>query len=95
MNVDAFLAAADDLAARIERDGLDGISPADLSPALLAELRGWLELCGNAVQLVSRGRGIASRKPESGHTGAISIADHPRRSSRNVMKPLIRRVLTQ
>ena len=36
MNVDAFLAAADDLAARIERDGLDGIPPADLSPALLA-----------------------------------------------------------
>jgi uncharacterized protein len=40
MNVDAFLAAADDLAARIERDGLDGIPPADLSPGLLAELRG-------------------------------------------------------
>ena len=36
MNVDAFLAAADDLAARIERDGLDGIPPADLSPSLLA-----------------------------------------------------------
>jgi hypothetical protein len=36
MNVDAFLAAADDLAARIERDGLDGIPPADLSPGLLA-----------------------------------------------------------
>jgi len=36
MNVDAFLAAADDLAARIERDGLDGIRPADLSPGLLA-----------------------------------------------------------
>ena len=35
MNVDAFLAAADDLAARIERDGLDGIPPADLSPGLL------------------------------------------------------------
>jgi uncharacterized protein len=40
MNVDAFLAAADDLAARIERDGLDGIPLADLSPGLLAELRG-------------------------------------------------------
>ena len=37
MNVDAFLAAADDLAARIERDGLDGIAPADLSPGLLAD----------------------------------------------------------
>jgi uncharacterized protein len=37
MNVDAFLAAADDLAARIERDGLDGIPPADLSPGLLAD----------------------------------------------------------
>jgi hypothetical protein len=36
MNVDAFLAAADDLAARIERDGLDGIPTADLSPGLLA-----------------------------------------------------------
>lgn len=36
MNVDAFLAAADDLAARIERDGLDAIPPADLSPGLLA-----------------------------------------------------------
>jgi hypothetical protein len=36
MNVDAFLAAADDLAARIERDSLDGIPPADLSPGLLA-----------------------------------------------------------
>jgi hypothetical protein len=40
MNVDAFLSAADDLATRIERDGLDGIPLADLSPALLAELRG-------------------------------------------------------
>ena len=36
MNVDAFLAAADDLAARIERDGLDEIPLADLSPGLLA-----------------------------------------------------------
>ena len=36
MNVDVFLAAADDLAARIERDGLDAIPPADLSPGLLA-----------------------------------------------------------
>jgi uncharacterized protein len=36
MNVDAFLATADGLAARIERDGLDGIPPADLSPGLLA-----------------------------------------------------------
>jgi hypothetical protein len=36
MNVDAFLATADDLAARIERDGLDGIPTADLSPGLLA-----------------------------------------------------------
>jgi hypothetical protein len=35
MNVASFLAAADDLAARIERDGLDGIPAADLSPALL------------------------------------------------------------
>ena len=36
MNIAAFLAASDDLAARIERDGLDGIPPADLSPGLLA-----------------------------------------------------------
>jgi len=35
MNIAFFLAAADDLAARIERDGLDGIPPADLSPRLL------------------------------------------------------------
>ena len=40
MNIAAFLAASDDLAARIERDGLDGIPLADLSPTLLAELRG-------------------------------------------------------
>jgi uncharacterized protein len=39
MNVAMFLTAADDLAARIERDGLDGIPLADLSPGLLAELR--------------------------------------------------------
>jgi hypothetical protein len=37
MNVDLFLAAADDLAARIERDGLDRIPLADLSPGLLAD----------------------------------------------------------
>jgi uncharacterized protein len=37
MNVAVFLAAADDLAARIERDGLDEIPLADLSPGLLAE----------------------------------------------------------
>jgi hypothetical protein len=37
MNVALFLATADDLAARIERDGLDGIPPADLSPGLLAD----------------------------------------------------------
>ncbi len=40
MNVAFFLTAADDLAARIERDGLDGIPLADLSPGLLAELGG-------------------------------------------------------
>jgi hypothetical protein len=37
MNVAVFLAAADDLAARIERDGLDDIPVADLSPGLLAD----------------------------------------------------------
>jgi hypothetical protein len=36
MNMALFLAAADDLAVRIERDGLDEIPPADLSPGLLA-----------------------------------------------------------
>jgi len=36
MNVPAFLAAADDVATRIEQDGLDGIPVADLSPGLLA-----------------------------------------------------------
>ena len=36
MDIASFLAASDDLAARIERDGLDGIPPADLSPGLLA-----------------------------------------------------------
>jgi hypothetical protein len=37
MNVAVFLAAADDLTARIERDGLDEIPLADLSPRLLAD----------------------------------------------------------
>ena len=36
MNVAVFVAEADDLAARIERDGLDEIPLADLSPGLLA-----------------------------------------------------------
>jgi uncharacterized protein len=35
MNIAFFLAAADDLAARIGRDGLGGIPAADLSPGLL------------------------------------------------------------
>ena len=35
MNIASFLAASDDLAVRIERDGLGGIPPADLSPGLL------------------------------------------------------------
>jgi len=35
MDLPAVLAASDDLAARIERHGLDGIPPADLSPRLL------------------------------------------------------------
>jgi hypothetical protein len=35
MDIPAVLAASDDLAARIERHGLDGIPPADLSPRLL------------------------------------------------------------
>jgi hypothetical protein len=36
MNIAFFLAATDDLAARIGRDGLGGIPAADLSPGLLA-----------------------------------------------------------
>jgi uncharacterized protein len=36
MDIPAVLAASDDLAARIERHGLDGIPPADLSVRLLA-----------------------------------------------------------
>jgi hypothetical protein len=36
MNLLAVLAAAEDLAARIERDGLAGIPAADLTPGLLA-----------------------------------------------------------
>ena len=36
MDIAAFLAATDDLAGRIERDGLEPIPPADLSPGLLA-----------------------------------------------------------
>jgi hypothetical protein len=36
MDIAFFLAASDDLATRIERDGLDGIPLADLSPGLLA-----------------------------------------------------------
>lgn len=36
MDIASFLAATDDLSIRIERHGLDGIPPADLSPGLLA-----------------------------------------------------------
>ena len=36
MDIPAVLAAADDLAARVEQHGLDGIPPADLTPGLLA-----------------------------------------------------------
>jgi hypothetical protein len=36
MDIPAFLAASDDLAARIEQHGLDGVPPADLAPGLLA-----------------------------------------------------------
>jgi hypothetical protein len=36
MDIPAVLAACDDLAARIERHGLDDIPPADLTPRLLA-----------------------------------------------------------
>jgi uncharacterized protein len=36
MDIPAILAASDDLAARIERHGLDDLPPADLAPRLLA-----------------------------------------------------------
>ncbi len=36
MDIPAVLAACDDLAARIERQGLDALTPADLTPRLLA-----------------------------------------------------------
>jgi hypothetical protein len=36
MDIPAILAASDDLAARIERHGLDDLPPADLTPRLLA-----------------------------------------------------------
>jgi hypothetical protein len=36
MDVPAVLAACDELAARIERDGLDDLRPADLEPRLMA-----------------------------------------------------------
>ena len=36
MDIPAVLAAAEDLAGRIERDGLDGLPAADLAPRLLA-----------------------------------------------------------
>ena len=36
LDIPAVLAASDDLAARIERHGLDGLPPADLTPRLLA-----------------------------------------------------------
>jgi len=36
MDIPAVLAACDDLAVRIERQGLDAITPADLTPRLLA-----------------------------------------------------------
>ncbi len=39
MNLPVVLAAAEDLAARIERDGLAGIPAADLTPGLLAASR--------------------------------------------------------
>ena len=35
IDIAAFLAAGDDLAARIERQGLTGIPPADLRPPLI------------------------------------------------------------
>jgi len=36
INLPGFLATAESLAARVERDGLDGIPPGDLRPRLLA-----------------------------------------------------------
>jgi hypothetical protein len=44
---------------------------------------------------VDRGRAARSRKPDSGHTGTISITIRVRRVSMNAMKPRIQCVLTQ
>ncbi len=66
MDIPAVLAASDDLAARIEQHGLDGIPPADLTPGLLAPagnrlrcpaavgvFRIWAT-CGRSLRPVSR-----------------------------------------
>jgi hypothetical protein len=43
---------------------------------------------------MGRGRAARSGKPDSGHTGTISIAIRVRRVDWNGMKPWIQRVLT-
>ncbi len=50
MDIPAVLAASDDLAARIEQHGLDGIPPADLAPGLLAP-------AGNGLRCPAAGMG--------------------------------------
>ena len=49
----------------------------------------------NAGSLVGHSRVTRPRKPDSGHTGIISITLRARRASRNAMKPQIQCVLTQ
>jgi hypothetical protein len=49
----------------------------------------------NAGSLVGHGRATRPRKPDSGHTGTISITLRARRAGRNVMKPRIQCVLAQ
>jgi hypothetical protein len=49
----------------------------------------------DAVWLAVRGWTARPRKPDSGHTGSISITIRMRRASQNTMKPRIQCVLTQ
>jgi len=44
--------------------------------------------------LIAAGRHVP-KKPDSGHTGTISITDRVRRASWNAVKPRIQCVLTQ
>jgi hypothetical protein len=54
-----------------------------------------MQLQPNAFQLVGRGPAAHLGKPDSGHTGTISLMIRVRRASWNAMKPRIQCVLTQ